>query len=118
MAHSSSDSDSICKEILETGGPQEVSKWIHEGNNTLGELGRDESLSLADAIYKAGVSHVYAIEIHKYERGSNTGKLIIELSDDAAARKRVFAWAAKIAHEQGFDPDRDVGQRYVFSMLD
>ena len=60
----------------------------------------------------------YAIEIDEYERGNNTGKLIIELPDDAAARKRVFAWAGKIAREQGFDPEREAGQRYVFVMLD
>jgi len=118
MGNGSADLDSFCRELLETGGPQEVSKWIHEGKNTLGELGRDESISLADGIYKAGAPHVYAVEIDEYDQGENTGKLIIELSDDAAARKRAFAWAGKIAREQGFDPECDVGQRYIFSMLD
>lgn len=81
-------------------------------------LGRDESIALADAVYKAGAAHVYAIEIDEYDQHQNTGKLVIELPDDASARKRVFAWAGKIAREQGFDPEREAGQRYVFVMLD
>jgi hypothetical protein len=106
------------QETLENRGPQQVRDWIRQENRTLGELGREESLSLADEIYKAGAAHVYAIEIDEYPEGSNTGKLIIELPDDAAARERVLAWAGVIAREQGFDAESDIGQRYVFSMLD
>ena len=86
----------------------------------MGELDREESLSLADEIYKAGAAHVYAIEIEEHPEGSCSGKLITELPDDAAARQRVLAWAGKVASQQGFgdDPDTDAGQRYVFSMLD
>lgn len=114
------DTDSICRKLLETRGPREVSEWINEGDNTLGELDRAKSLSLADEIYKAGAAHVYAIEIEEHPEGSSTGKLIVELPDDLAARQRVLAWAGKIASQQGFgdDPDTDTGQRYVFSMLD
>jgi hypothetical protein len=33
-------------------------------------------------------------------------------------RERVFAWAGAMAQSQGFDPDEDVGQSYLFVMLD
>jgi hypothetical protein len=95
-----------------------VSEWIRKENHTLGELGHDESVVLADAVYKAGAAHVYAVEIDEYEQGSNTGKLVVELPSNPADRKRVLGWAGKIAREQGFDPETDVGQRYVFVMLD
>ena len=98
MGNRPADSDSFCRELLETGGPQEVDKWIHEGKNTLGELGRDESISLADGIYKAVAPHVYAVEIE------NTGKLIIELSDDAAARKRAFRLGWQNCSRAGLRP--------------
>ncbi len=62
---------------------------------------------------------VFAVEIEKYPGGmENTGKLVIELPVDPAARTSVFDWAAAIARESGFDGDIDVGQRYLFVMLD
>ena len=115
-ADSTESQDSFCKKLLETGDPKEVREWIRDESNTLGELDHQDSVALADDIYMSGATHVYAVEI--YEEDGNTGRLVIELPSNTADRKRVLDSAAKIAHEQGFDAETNVGQRYVFVMLD
>jgi hypothetical protein len=62
---------------------------------------------------------VFAVEVDTYPGGvETTEKLVIELPTDPAKRPGVIGWAAKIAHEQGFDAYTDIGQKYVFVMLD
>jgi hypothetical protein len=117
--YSSENPDPFCKKLLAEKNPRELSEWLRDKSHTLGELPNDESSSLlAEELYAAGAAHVYGVEIHIYPGGENTGKLVIELPLDASARKKVLDWAAKIAHQQGFDAYSDVGQQYVFVMLD
>ena len=85
-------------------------------------LGEDEStanaIQLVEEIYAAGAVQVLAVEIDSYDEGENTGKLVIELPANAQDREMVLGIAGKIAESQGFDPEPDNGQRYVFVMLD
>jgi hypothetical protein len=85
-------------------------------------LGEDEttadSIQLVEEIYAAGAVTVLAVEIVSYDEGENTGKLVIELPANAQDREMVLGIAGKIAESQGFDVEPDVGQRYVFVMLD
>jgi hypothetical protein len=85
-------------------------------------LGEDEttadSIQLVEEIYAAGAVHVLAVEIDSYDEGENTGKLVIELPANAQDREMVLQIAGKIAESQGFDPESDNGQKYVFVMLD
>ena len=120
MGYSTENPDPFCKKLLAEGNPAELRDWLKSGSNTLGELTTNaESLKLANEIYQAGAIHVYAIEIDKYPHGSeNTGKLVIELPKDNGSRNKVINWAARIAHDQGFDAYSDVGQQYIFVMLD
>lgn len=103
----------------------EALSWLEggEGRNTLGELPTaDESVELVREVYKAGAEKVLAIEIHEYDEPDgvygNTGKLILRLPSEPAARQRVFEWCAKQAEMQGFDGPRDEGQTHVFVALD
>ena len=117
--YSNENSDTFCKELLETGDPQEVREWIYQGDSSLGELPHDESVALAEKIYQAGAVHLYGVEIEEIDpQTKNTGRLVVELPANAQQRKRVLDWAAGVAHEQGFDAESDVGQQYVFVMLD
>lgn len=100
----------------------EALSWLERssGKNTLGELpSTDESIVLVRQAYEAGAERVLAIEIDEYEGGhANTGKLILTLPSDTAARKRVFRWCAKQAEAQGYEGEVDQGQSYIFVSLD
>jgi len=116
--------DQFCLDLLGRGVHQEARGWLRAGRdkNTLGELpDTASSLALVEAIYSAGALHVEAVEIDDYpEMGNcqNTGKLVITLPSDPAARLRVFEWSAPIAVSLGFDPEPDNGQKYLFVALD
>ena len=99
----------------------EALNWLQNsgGGNTLGELdSTEESVALVAAIYAAGAEEVIAIEIDDYDGAQNTGKLLIKLPQDEAARRSVFAWHDWQAESMGFDAEPDMGQSYLFSMLD
>lgn len=114
--------EEFCQQRLAEGNPREVVEWLSgepKGQNTLGELTTNqESLKLARKLYSIGAVKVFAIEIGKNEQGENSGKLVIVLPSDPEARKRIFRWSNKLAREQGFDPDVDIGQEHLFVMLD
>ena len=80
----------------------------------------DESRAVVNAAYAAGAVRVLAVAIHEYpdEGAANTGKLVVELPADPALRAEVFGWASEIARSQGFDPEPDAGQPYLFVSLD
>lgn len=99
----------------------EAIAWLESSSdrNTLGELSTtDESIALAKAAYEAGAEEVLAIEIDEYDGYQNTGKLIVKVPLEAAARKRVFQWCAEQAEALGFDGERDEGQTHIFVALD
>ncbi len=112
--------DDFCKELLANNNPQELKTWLYDGKSTLGEMQTNEkSVSLANKAYEAGAINIYGIDLEvDPELGSNTGMLVVELPDEKEERQLVLDWAAPIAHKQGFDAYSDVGQRYVFVMLD
>jgi len=117
--YSTRNSDEFCKRLLTKGKPQELKDWLRIKTHTLGELpSHEQSVQLAGEIYAAGAVHAFGVEIDKYPEGENTGKLVIELPVDPGSRTKILDWAAKIAHEQGFDAESEVGQKYVFVMLD
>ncbi|MHC4333566.1 MAG: hypothetical protein ACYSUP_02735 [Planctomycetota bacterium] len=117
-------SDEFVQRFLGDPNSREVLNWLRASSEddfrSLGELETtDESITLVQEIYEAGAVYVLAVEIDEYPEGQNTGKLVIKLpEDDADARKRVFAWAGNVAQQQGFDPEQDSGQSYLFVMLD
>jgi hypothetical protein len=85
-------------------------------------LGEDEttvgSIELVEELYAAEARQVLVVEIDRYDEGENTGKLVIELPDNAQDREMLFGIAGKIAEAQGFDAEPDNGQKYLFVMLD
>ena len=119
MGYCTENPDEFCKDLLTKPGTREVMPWLKEGPNTLGELpSNEDSVALAQEIYDAGAESVIGVEIDKDPSGENTGKLVIKLPKESALRNRVLNWAAGIAHSQGFEAYTDVGQDYVFVMLD
>ena len=117
------DKDAFCLRLINRGHTGEARKWLTERKNgevrTLGELeSADESLALVEELYAAGAQKVMAVEIDITNAGQNTGKLVIELHPEAKWRKRCFEIQGTIARKQGYDPTPDVGQKYLFIMLD
>src|SRR5262245_40215945 len=119
----SKSADDFCLRILNRENTAEARKWLTERKNgevrTLGELeSADESLAFVEELYAAGAQKVMAVEIDISNAGQNTGKLVIELHPEAKWRKRCFEIQGTIARKQGYDPTPDVGQKYLFIMLD
>lgn len=116
--------DMFCLELLARGVHHEALGWLRigGGKNTLGELpDAESSLALVEAVHSAGALHVEAVEIDDYPQmggRQNTGKLVVTLPSDPAARLRVFGWSAPIAASLGSDPECDSGQQYLFVALD
>lgn len=111
--------DDFCARLLSQGN-REARDWLRESpQHTLGVMTNLESEEFVNSIYLLGAPGAFAVEIGKYTGGAeNTGKMVIELPAEPGKRPGVIKWAAKIAHEQGFDAFSDVGQRYIFIMLD
>ena len=115
--------DNFAKRFLNSPDTEEAREWLlgASKNNfrNLGELASTaESLELVTEIYAAGAASVLAVEIDRDENYQNTGKLLIELSDDPTDREKVLAIAGRLAEAQGFNAEPDVGQRYVLVSLD
>jgi hypothetical protein len=111
------------EELLKSPRSKEALEWLRgglPGSRTLGELpDTGESISLVTELYALGATKVTAVEIDIYDTGEeNTGKIIISLPKEKAKRANLFEWSSERAEEMGFDPDRDVGQKHIFVMLD
>ncbi|MDR3401246.1 MAG: hypothetical protein P4L99_02015 [Chthoniobacter sp.] len=101
---------------------QEALDWLRAGGKrcTLGEMASTAvSVRLVNTVYRAGAVKVWAVEIDRSPNGrENTGRLVIELPQEASARAQVLKWASRKSSAQGFGGIEDGGQRYVFVMLD
>jgi hypothetical protein len=116
-------SDEFVQQFLGVPNTREVLEWLAESKEgdirSLGEQdSTEESLALAKEIYDAGATEVLAVEIDDLGDGQNTGKLLIKLPRRRSERKQVFAWAGALAESLGFEPEADIGQFYLFVMLD
>ncbi len=116
-------SDEFAQQFLDAPETTEALTWLNAGSDddlrSLGEFGSlAESVALVQRFYDAGASEVLAVEIDIDDDYQNTGKLVIKLPEDFAKRSAVLAMAGEIAVSQGFDPEPDSGQSYVFLMLD
>jgi hypothetical protein len=113
--------DNFCLHLINNTNSAEILPWLQNlnGIRTIGELGtREESIELITEVFEAGAIQVFAVEIDREDDEENTGKLCIELPDDPSFRKRVLDWTGHIAEEQGYEQEADVGQKYIFVMLD
>jgi hypothetical protein len=121
MSETKEQKDEFCLHLIENTESAAVMPWLRDRSKlrSLGELeGTEESIEFIQGVFDAGAVQVFAVEIDCYEDDENTGKLCIELPKNPELRQQVLVWAGEIAEEQGFDAEQDIGQRYVFVMLD
>jgi len=118
--YSSKNPDDYCKTLLEENNPVELKEWLYDGKSTLGEIETNkDSVKLVEEAYIAGAKKIYGVDIVDYgSSGRNTGQLVVVLPSDKEQRKKVLKWSTPIAHSLGFDAYTDVGQEYIFVMLD
>lgn len=115
--------DEFVSRFLGAPDTQEAQAWLQAASaDDFRSLGEDESteesLALVRELYAAGAEEVLAVEIEEYDEGQNTGKIVIKLPRDADSRAAVLVIANDLIQSQGFDPEVDTGQSYVFVMLD
>jgi hypothetical protein len=113
--------DEFCLNLIRNTESAEVMSWLEDESKprSLGVLGgTKESIEFIQEVFDAGAVQVFAVEIDDYEDSENTGKICVELPTDPKLRQRVLDWTGEIACEQGFEQQLDVGQQYVFMMLD
>jgi hypothetical protein len=101
----------------------EALAWLKGGSaksfRNIGEMDMtEESIAFIERIYSLGAKTVLAVDIIEWERGENTGKLLVELPRDRFLRSELFAFENQLAESMGFDGAEDVGQRYLFFKLD
>jgi hypothetical protein len=115
--------DELPLKLLQGARVREALAWLEESrqpSRSLGEAtGQDESIRLVRELHSLGAVAVHAVEIDGAANDDqNTGRLVIELSQDQKQRKKVLEFCGDIAREAGFDPALDIGQRYLLLMLD
>lgn len=77
-----------------------------------------------DSLYGLGADTVYVLDVQqdsatiRLEGGPYADALLLRLPADRAARGRLFAVQAREARREGFDPDPDRGQRYLYFWWD
>jgi hypothetical protein len=121
MSGTKEQKDAFCLGLIENTESAEVLPWLQDNSKprSLGVLGgTEESIEFIQEVFDAGAVQVFAVEIDDEGDFENTGKLCIELPDDPNLRQRVLDWTGEIAREQGFEQELDIGQKYVFVMLD
>jgi len=116
-------SDEFELQLLAGPAVREALAWLQETrepSRSLGEAtGQDESIRFVNELYALGAVTVHAVEIDGAPtEDQNTGKLVIELPQEQGKRDKLLDYCGELAIELGFDPEPDVGQRYLFLMLD
>lgn len=116
--------DDFCLRLLKGTAVREALSWLMEHDDSsfrsVGETtNQDESIKFVKRLYQQGAAAVHAVEIDgEGDEPQNTGKLIIELPQNEKKREGLFKACGTIAKRMGFDPEPDVGQQYIFLMLD
>lgn len=115
--------DEFVKGLLEGPHVREALSWLEEMRQPSRSLGeatdQDESIRLVKKLYRQGAVNVHAVEIHGEEtEDQNTGRIVVELPQDEKQRRDLFKSCGKFARDVGYDPEKDMGQRFIFVMLD
>jgi hypothetical protein len=115
--------EELAARLLKGSRVREALSWLEESqkpSRSLGEAtGQSASLQLVRKLYALGAVSVHAVEIDGAEGDDqNTGRLVIELPKDDETREKLLQFCGRLARKLGFDPDPDVGQRYILLMLD
>jgi hypothetical protein len=118
------------KDPAEPKGPKyEARAWLAANRNpsalASNRFGETEvAAAFVDSLYQMGAESVYVVNVEddsswiRTEGGPYADALWIRLPGDPQMRARIFAIDEREARHEGFDPDRDQGQQYLFFWWD
>ncbi len=115
--------EGFVSELLASKDIHEALSWLTESDvpeRSLGETQeREASIDLVKSLYQLGAKNVWVFDIDgDLDEEQNSGRLIVELSEDHNKRHKLLIRCAEIGVTQGFDAEPDTGQRYTLLMLD
>ena len=79
---------------------------------------REAVAAFFDTLYAFGAETVYVLNVEDEQEGPYADALLLRVPDERAARGRLFEIDAREARHEGFDPDEDTGQRYLYFWWD
>ena len=85
---------------------------------------RAGALAFVESLYALGADTVYVLNVQEdsdllaAEGGPYADALLLRLPQDRVARTRLFEISAREAQREGFEPERDRRQRYLFFWWD
>jgi hypothetical protein len=90
--------------------------WLKENEDRfLGEMMPEQSTDYVARAYNAGAVWVIAVNIS--DDGMTANELVLEVPEDKKSRGKVFRFERAQAMREGFEGEKDVGQRFVFLKL-
>jgi hypothetical protein len=117
-----SEHDQLIQRLLNDPEKQEVLSWLKGADDrTIGGCkGNQDSIRFAQEIYGLGASEIFAVNIHPNQSGTGrrSGKLVVKLPNQPAARQAIFDWCERQGDSMGFTPDPDGGESHLFLLLD
>jgi len=117
-------------DLYKAQGPRyEARSWLRANPNPhLFASNRFESkaasVAFVDSLYHLGADTVYVLNVFQEpdriqeEGGPYADALLLRLPSERTVRDRLFAMQAREARAEGFDPDPDRGQRYLYFWWD
>jgi len=85
---------------------------------------KEAARAFLDSLYASGADTVYVLNVQQdsawiqREGGPYADALLVRLPSDAAARARLFEFGARETRSEGFEQERDRGQRYLYFWWD
>ena len=112
--------DPFCARALNDPESVNLEDWLKDpygGPKRLGSLTTDEGLSLFHGLLSFGSGRILAVKPHtekapepyQYAEG-----LVVELPGDRANRRGLFELYAKFVRREGFEPQADRDQKFLF----
>ncbi len=114
--------DGLVKGLLST-YCEEAFAWLLGGqegfSRNLGDMDWHESIDFVRKLYDKGATRVIAAEIEQMPGTTEqtTNLLLVQLPSLPKDRKKLFAIGKRHAESQGFEAERDRGQRFLFFKL-
>ncbi len=110
--------DRFCQRLLDGSDVVDAYRWLARGGYTLGDMSRAQTKRLLTRLQHLGCPAVYAYGVEHNPRAANSGSLVVELPVDIVARGHIFQRTNRIVTAQGFEAEKDDGQRYLYIKLD
>lgn len=103
--------DAFARAGITTGRFEEARAYLSRPSNRFAGLTRAQLDTLVAGVERAGASHLWVVDIATDADVSSARSLVIELPDDATARRTIF-WRHAREATHGAVPE-DTGQRYL-----